>query len=79
MENKIVSQEWKLINELLDLVNSQEEFEYLVAWAREICPEYLTSLPRQMFGLSLVFPIIFERRRKENETGSRTLETTECQ
>ncbi len=54
MENKIISQELKLIAELLELVNSQEEFEYLVARAKEIGPDYHTAGERQRCGLPLV-------------------------
>ena len=36
MENKILSQELSLIEELLQLVSSKEEFDLLVARAKEI-------------------------------------------
>jgi hypothetical protein len=57
MENKIISQEWKLIDELLELVNSQEEYEYLLARAKEICPESRTAGERQRCGVPLVFSL----------------------
>lgn len=37
MENKILTQELNLIEELLHLVNTEEEYDGLVARAKEIC------------------------------------------
>ena len=47
MKNKILTQEWNLIKELLERVNTKEEYEYLVARANEICSGQLTSETRE--------------------------------
>lgn len=54
MENKIISQELELIDKLIELVNTQEEYEYLLADARKICPGYIVPSERQQLGLSVV-------------------------
>ena len=46
MENKILTQELNLIEELLHLVNTKEEYDYLMARAKEIIPFWLQSSDR---------------------------------
>jgi hypothetical protein len=47
MENeKLLSQELNLIDQLLDLVSSKQEYDCLVARARQICPFWLAPSAR---------------------------------
>lgn len=51
MENKILTQELNLIDDLLQLVNTKEEYDDLVARAKEIFPQYISPVQRQKLEL----------------------------
>jgi hypothetical protein len=52
MENeKLLLQELVLTDQLLECVNTKEEYEDLIARAKEICPFWLPPAERLGFGL----------------------------
>ena len=65
MENKILTQELNLIDELLQMVNTKEEYDYLVARAKEICPGWLA--PDEKDNELSSFALIFSSLMKGGE------------
>jgi hypothetical protein len=56
MENeKLLLQELILTDQLLACVNTKEEYDDLIARAKEICPFWLPPSERQSFDLSFMF------------------------